>query len=110
MALHPTYLELLFANAPGRFLSHSKAADPNEHQLWPEALEQVGKNCLDGPRRYNNKGELLAGDKPVVANPDSRCGAQQGEELRAVDCLKRCSTNDHFFSYPDKCTILGSHS
>ena len=61
--------ELLFANAPERFLTNNRAVGPNEHQLWPEALEQTEKNCLDGPHSYNDRSEILAGDEPEVANP-----------------------------------------
>ena len=55
------------------------------------------KHWLDGPRRYNENGELQVGDEPVVANPAFRFGVQRGEELRAVGYLKRSSTNGATF-------------
>ena len=103
--------ELLFANAPERLLSNSSAVDPNEHQLRPEALEQVGKHWLDSPHRYTGECELLVGGRPVVANPASRFGVKRGEELRAAGDPKRSSTNDAtFIATPHKSTIVGSHS
>ena len=68
--------------------------DPNGRQLWSEAMGQVRGHWLDGPRRYNEHGELLVGGEPVVAKPAFRFGAQQGKKLRAVGDLKRSSTDD----------------
>ena len=70
---------------------------PNEHQPWSEALGRASENWLDGPFRYNDEGELLVGDKPVVANPACRFGAQKGEKLSAVDDIERSSTNGATF-------------
>ena len=81
--------EELFANAPERFLSNNRAPDPNERLLWFEALGQVKQHWRDGPRRFNEKGELLVGDEPFIASR----GAQQGQKLRAVDVFKRSATN-----------------
>ena len=71
--------------------------DPNERQQWFEAMDQVKKHWLGGPRRYKEQGELMANDKPVQANPAFRFGVQQGAKLRAVDNLKRSVTNDATF-------------
>ena len=57
-------------------------------------MGQVGEHWLDGPRRYSENGRLVVGNEPMVANPAFRFGVQQGEKLRAVDDLKRSSTND----------------
>ena len=60
-------------------------------------MGQVTKHWLDDPHCYNENGERLVGDEPLVANPAFRFGVQQGEELRAFEHLKRSSTNDAAF-------------
>ena len=57
-------------------------------------MGQVKTRWLDGPRRYNENGELLVEDEPVVAIPAFRIGAQQGERVRPVGDIERSSTHD----------------
>ena len=95
----PSYVsqEEPFNKAAERFLSGNRTSDPNGNQLWFEAMEQVKKHWLDGPHRYSERGELIANDGPVLANPAFRCGIQQGPKLRAVDDLKKSAANDATF-------------
>ena len=63
-------------------------------------MDQVKKHWRDGPRHYNENGELHVGDEPVVASPAFRFGVQQGEKLRAVGDLERSSPNGATFIAP----------
>ena len=73
-------------------------------------MDQVKKHWLDDPQRYNESGELQEGDERVVANPAFRFGVQQGEKLRAVDGLKKSSTNDAaFIVTPKRPSVMGPH-
>ena len=56
-------------------------------------LDQVDKGWLDGPSPPGEEGQLLAGEGPRLVNLTLRFGVQQGEDLRAVDDLKRSQTN-----------------
>ena len=95
----PSYIsrEKLFEGAKERFVSKNRAPDPNAERLWIEAMDQVGKQWLDGPHPFNDEGELMVNGEPVQANPAFRFGVQQGEKLRAVDDLKRSATNEATF-------------
>ena len=95
----PPYIsrEELFDKATERFLSSKRTSDPDGRQLWFEAMEQVKKHWLDGTRRYNERGELIANDEPVLATQAFRFGVQQGPKLRAVDGLERSATKDATF-------------
>ena len=74
-------------------------------------MDQVKKHWLDGPRRYNENGELQVGDEPVVANPAFRFGVLQEEKPRAVDGLKKSSTNGAtFIATPKNPSVMGPHS
>ena len=61
-------------------------------------MDQVNKHWLDGPRKFQEQGELMVKGEPVLANPAVRFGAQQGSKLRAVDDLERSATNDATFA------------
>ena len=67
----PSYISRkeLFDKDAGRFLSSKTTSDPNERLLWFEAIDQVKKKRLDGPRRYSEQGELVVNDGPELANP-----------------------------------------
>ena len=57
------------------------------------ALDQVGRGCVHGPFPSDGDGGLVTDGGPQLASPAFRLEAQQGEELRAVDDLRRSHTN-----------------
>ena len=60
---------------------------------WEDAIKQVARRWLEGPFEYRQGAKLRVGGKPLEVNPAYRSGVRQGEELRAVDDLKRSATN-----------------
>ena len=80
--------------ASPRFVSTNGGQGPKADELRSEALSQVEKNRLDGPHQYSTKGELWVAGELIVVNPAFRFGVRQVDTLRAVDDLKRGSTNE----------------
>ena len=83
-----------FQAATARFETARGAADANAPRLWNGAFSQVAEGWLRGPHVYTAKEELISNGKATVANPAYRFGAQQADELRAVDDLKKSITNE----------------
>ena len=56
-------------------------------------MVQVAAGWIRGPLRYTAEGGLIIDSEETVVNPAYRLGAQQPDELGAVDDLRRSITN-----------------
>ena len=75
-------------------VTRQKSSEPHRSALWNGILIQVEKGWVSGPRPYARKGELRIRKRKVTVNPAYRFGVQQADKLRAIDDLKRSSTNE----------------